>query len=639
MRAAFPAPEAIAVAGSSAGGYGTFAGYGVTRVAYPDTPIVAFNDSGPGLQNPDDTVNAAERVANWRYTQFIPPSCTRCGEQIAYLTEWALERDPTLRVGYFSNLGDAIIRGFNDLSGEAYEALLLDVTDDIHGRQPERFQRFFIQGEDHTVLELPIFYTTEIGGTTVRDWTADLLADGPLWQDLIEGFADLSEEISGENAPFIGEGNPPRLEEAGYVQHEYVASGTASSYSATMPLPGDGGWTFAEDGTAPYRTRILVRRPADPAAFSGTVVVEWNNVSGGVDANPDYASLEEELTRRGHVWVGVSAQLIGVEGGPVLVSAPGAEDLAGKGLKVIDPERYGSLEHPGDGFSFDIFTQVARALRRGGPVLGGAKALRVLAAGESQSALALTTYYNGVQPLTRAFDGFFVHSRASISLPLVGPGEYADLVGGFATPPTIFRTDLEAPVLTLQAESDVTGILSSVVVRQPDGDTMRLWEVAGTAHADVHLLGPIADLLDCGKPINDGPLHLVAKAALGALDEWVRSGEAPPAAPRLDVTSGGPPEIVRDADGIALGGLRTPPVDVPVDVLSGIPGPNPDLLCILLGSTTPLPAERLAELYASPEDYEQRYEAAADEVIAAGFVLAEDRDALLGFADPSRIAR
>ena len=77
------------------------------------------------------------------------------------------------------------------------------------------------------------------------------------------------------------------------------------------------------------------------------------------------------MTRQGHAWVGVSAQLIGVEGGPVLVVAPGAEGLAGKGLKAIDPARYGSLEHPGDGFSFDIFTQVARALREGGPALGG----------------------------------------------------------------------------------------------------------------------------------------------------------------------------------------------------------------------------------------------------------------------------
>jgi hypothetical protein len=72
-------------------------------------------------------------------------------------------------------------------------------------------------------------------------------------------------------------------------------------------------------------------------------------------------------------------------------------------------------------------------------------------------------------------------------------------------------------------------------------------------------------------------------------------------------------------------------------VLSGEPGPNEDLLCILLGSTKPLPPERLAELYSSRDDYEKQYEAATDAAIDAGFVLEEDRDAILEFADPSRI--
>jgi hypothetical protein len=103
------------------------------------------------------------------------------------------------------------------------------------------------------------------------------------------------------------------------------------------------------------------------------------------------------------------------------------------------------------------------------------------------------------------------------------------------------------------------------------------------------------------------------------------------------MTTGSKPSLRRDADGIALGGIRTPPVDVPVAVLSGIPGPNPALLCILLGSTKPLSAARLAALYPSRTAYRQRYDADADKVIKAGFILESDRDALLAFADPSRI--
>jgi hypothetical protein len=444
-------------------------------------------------------------------------------------------------------------------------------------------------------------------------------------------------EIVGNRGLFMGEAVTPDLQKVGYVEHEFVASGTATAYKAKGELARDGRWSFAPDTKAAYRTRILVRRPARAADFSGTVVVEWTNVSGGVDADPDYTTLGTEITRHGDAWVGVSAQMIGVEGGPVLVSAPGAQALAGKGLKGLAPARYGSLHHPGDGYSFDIYTQVARALRRGGPALGGMQANEILAVGESQSAFALTTYYNGVQPLTRAFDGFLVHSRGASGLPLVGAGKSADIASSFGTAPAVFRTDVDAPVLDIQSEADVIGVLNSIEVRQPDNDGFRLWEVAGAAHADTHILGPVADLLDCGAPINNAPMYLVANAALHSLDEWVRTDVAPPRAPRIEVTTGSKTTARRDADGIARGGIRTPPVDVPVDVLSGIPGSNPSLLCILLGSTKPLPAARLAQLYPSRADYLKRYEADADKVIKAGFVLEADRDALLAYAEPARI--
>lgn len=442
-------------------------------------------------------------------------------------------------------------------------------------------------------------------------------------------------EITGPGEPFVGEGTPPDLEAEGYVQEEFIASGTATSYRPEGELTDDGRWTFVPDGSAPYRTRVVVRRPAKSPNFSGTTLIEWMNVSGGVDANPDWASLRQEIMRRGHAWVGVSAQRIGVMGGPLLVSVPAARaaDVAGKGLVGIDPARYGSLDHPGDGFAFDIFTQVARAVDRG-DALGIVRPHFLLAVGESQSAIALTTYYDGVQPLTHAFDGFFVHSRAATTLPLVAPGEAADLASSFGGVTPIFRTDGDAPVMELQAEADVFGALSSFAVRQPDTDRFRLWEVTGTAHADTNLLGAIARELDCGVPINDGPMHVVAKAALRALDRWVRTGQAPPKVPRIEAADG---KAARDADGIARGGVRTPPVDVPVDVLSGEPGPNPSLICLLLGSTTPLPDARIAELYESRADYKRRYEAAIDATIAAGFALEGDRDALLGYSDPARV--
>ena len=456
--------------------------------------------------------------------------------------------------------------------------------------------------------------------------------------------AELSGPLTGGEGVMLGAALAgPSLEDAGWVEEEFAATGRATSYRSEGELPTDGTFELVEDATADYTTRIVVRRPAEAGDFNGTVVVEWLNVSGGLDANPDYAYMADELIRGGYAWVGVSTQRIGIEGGPVAVTVEGIEgaaSVAGQGLKNIDPERYGDLSHPGDAFSYDIYTQVGRALRTPGELdaLGGLEPERLLAVGESQSAFALTTYVNGVQPLGLVYDGFLVHSRGGAAAPLGAPDEGIDIAGTIGGAPTQIRTDGHAPVITLETESDVLGILNYLPARQPDDERFRLWEVAGTAHADQYLLGGMSDALDCGTEINDGPHHFLVKSALRHLDTWVRDGEAPPEAPRLEVDeSGAAPAFVRDEDGIATGGIRTPPVDVPVETLSGEAVEGASIACLLFGSTMPLREGRLAELYPSADAYLEAYEEAADAAVGAGFVLEEDRQALLDAADPSAI--
>ena len=102
---------------------------------------------------------------------------------------------------------------------------------------------------------------------------------------------------------------------------------------------------------------------------------------------------------------------------------------------------------------------------------------------------------------------------------------------------------------------------------------------------------------------------LVLLLGLAVTLQAVRDGVAPPVADRLAVAGGA---YERDGDGIVRGGIRTPLVDVPVDVLSGDPAPDGPLHCLLFGSTTPISDARLAELYADRDAYVAAYEEAVE---------------------------
>jgi hypothetical protein len=427
------------------------------------------------------------------------------------------------------------------------------------------------------------------------------------------------------------------LAEVGYRQAEFFVSGTARSYVPVEPLESDGRWVVEPDASADYRTRILVYRPVKRGRFNGTVLVEWLNVTGGLDSAPDWLMTHTELIRRGYAWVGVSTQLVGVEGGPALPGLPSSP------LKEVDPERYGSLIHPGDSFSYDIFSQVGEAVLHptGVAPLGGLRPKRIIAIGESQSAFRLTTYVNAIQPRDRVYDGFFIHSRGASSAPLSQPPQANVL----APAPVFQRTDLGTPVLTFETETDLT-LLNYARDRQPDSEGFRLWEVAGTAHADTYTtavgatdLGndpsvtellvttmpvPQIPALACPVPINSGPQHFVAKAAIAALERWVRTGRPPAPRPRIELAQPPPRAVIaRDDLGNALGGIRTPYVDLPIAALSG-QGQTGSILCILFGTTEPFDEQTLEALYPDACEYLRDFDRATWRAVRKRDVLLRD---------------
>jgi hypothetical protein len=224
--------------------------------------------------------------------------------------------------------------------------------------------------------------------------------------------------------------------------------------------------------------------------------------------------------------------------------------------------------------------------------------------------------------------------------------------------PTRLRTDLRVPVITVITETDLIGggLPGFYGARQPDFAHLRVWEIPGTAHADIYTFG--AGFIDSGsapldklaaawqptdkilgmqlaKPVNSAPQHhYVVEAALASLDRWVKTGHAPSSAPPMKVTTsaGQPPALVLDANGEAQGGVRTPWIDVPTAKLSGL-GNSGGPLARLAGVTEPFDAATLDRLYpGGKSEYLKKFQASLDSAIKEGFILPADRKEILDLA-------
>jgi hypothetical protein len=464
------------------------------------------------------------------------------------------------------------------------------------------------------------------------------------------------------------------LKAHGYVEEEFFIEGTANRY-ATPPQA----TATIVDGCHPFRTRMVVRRPASAARFNGTVIVEWNNVTAGRDLDIDWFQTNEHLVRSGYAWVGVSPQRVGVEA-----------------LKVWSAKRYGTLDvtHGGtvaqDDLSYDIFAQAGQAVRAPGKVnvMGGLSIVRVFATGHSQSAGRLGTYVNSVNPLGKVFDAVILHG---------GGGRV--------------RTDLDIPVWKLLAETDVQNQAAN---RQPDTNKFRTWEVAGNSHVDIKFtsysrqlaardgspsapaaaptggrggrgapaaasqpargaiagapasqsasaapagasagqgasapLGAAASQAGatggnpggCERPpYSHIPFHHVFNAALDHLVRWVKDGTPPPSAPPIEVTTVGPPAVMaRDAAGNALGGIRLSQHAVPTAVNTGVnSGPG---FCRLYGSHERFDVATLAKLYPTHEGYVAKVKEVTERNLKAGYILKADADATIAEAEKSSIGQ
>ena len=443
----------------------------------------------------------------------------------------------------------------------------------------------------------------------------------------------------------------------GYEQSEFFLSGKATAYTSAVPLTKNGRWHVKPATTAAYKTRLVVYRPIDPKRFDGTVVVEWLNVTAGIDAPAAWLNSHIQMIRAGMAFVGVDAQAGGINGeSGSIATAAGAG-----GIKQSDPTRYGSLQHPGDSFSYSIYQQAGKALHASSSLLlGGLRPKRILAMGESQSAFRLVTYIDALQPRSPGiFDAYFVYSRGGNSSDLSQSPQTT-----ITTPtPTLIRTDLQVPVFLFETETDLLD-LGYRSARQPPTPKIREWETAGTAHDDTYGLlyartdtgtgqadddafqsmsdppkDPIAGIVDCAAPVNTGSHTYELRAALADVNHWMITGVAPRQSPRLEVDAANPDVFLTDRAGNALGGIRTPQVQAPVAVLSGVGQPgstslgtqpstadsiSSETLCGILGTTDPFTAAQLSTLYPTHAAFVSRWDAATAAEVKQGFLLPAD---------------
>jgi hypothetical protein len=421
------------------------------------------------------------------------------------------------------------------------------------------------------------------------------------------------------------------LAKHGYVVEEFFFEGEASAYqlAAGTQQSADGKWQVArKKESVPYKSRILVVRPADARRFNGTVIVHWQNVTAGYEVG-SVAANSEYL--RGYAWVGVSAQKAGIDGFPGPQAA---------GMKVWDPQRYGSLNHPGDDYSYDIYTQAARIV---GPAraqspsdpMGKLPVQRLVAAGASQSAARIRAYINGIHPLERTFAGYIPYIDFGRPTAFETPAAAAGGSGALGRTGAQIRTDLDVPVFVVNSETEAEGYVG---VRQPDTAKYRFWEVPGSSHVSIPraLIGKNDAEYRPGLKVGDlqSPNWLaylpVYDAAVRHMHKWLTAGTQPPKAPLIEMTAEQPPKIKRDERGNALGGIRLADFAVPSAEHrgNGTTKPGGYRLGFLYGFSREFTAEELKALYPSSAAFLTAYDRALKATVDAGYVLPEDAAAM-----------
>jgi hypothetical protein len=378
-----------------------------------------------------------------------------------------------------------------------------------------------------------------------------------------------------------------------YATNEYFVSGTANGQ--------------------PYRTRIVIRRPAEGRRASGLVLAESMHPSG-------------------NAWMFHFTHTYSMASGHI-----GLDILTSTHVPLVEfnQARYSDLNVvPGQ--ASDILAQVGSLIksnRRDNP-LAGMPVRKVILAGTSASAAVLINYLPAHMVHTLPdgapiYDGFLPTSTGAtirqVNVPMIQVPTMTEVAGGGAT-----------------ARQDGDEV----------GNQFRVYEFAGMAHIDTR--DAVAYYPDpCRRPISRFPFAAYMSVALEHLWKWIDKGIVPPRADRILVDRDAANDgslMALDAVGNARGGIRNPYVDVPVKKYAvrnegaspPIPDAHPfvgrrdaagrDQLCGLAGYEAALDVGQLRELYGSSANYRARVAERLDELTRQGWSLPVYRGVILADA-------
>ncbi len=296
--------------------------------------------------------------------------------------------------------------------------------------------------------------------------------------------------VTASSYPFLASDRlkaPLNLAAADYKEEEYFLTGKANVYD------------WKEDGSTPvlatgeYTNRILVRKPANPKKFNGTVIVDLFNTTNGYDVGYSWG-YADPFTTQGYAWVGVTLK-------PITVLA----------LKKFNPSRYAPLSWKSprpmpedckltpdykpdteEGLIWDIMTQTGALLKSKDPKnpLAGYKVKYLFMVSMSQSSSNIITYMNaGFYKRVLTQDGKHIWDGAMTDTGggRIKPINQCSRPPAMGTPRAEFKGHM--PWIRIEAGSDFNAF-DGLKTRRPDsdkpGDQYRLYEIAGTTHVSTY---------------------------------------------------------------------------------------------------------------------------------------------------------